>query len=270
MVGLASNDSDKLLRKLFTYRYSAGVGISGMTFGNLFMAALTDIYQDQEKAIDKTCEILHVQGKIIPVSFDKTNLVATYENGEEVLGEHQIDEVSEKLGNQKITDLKVFPKAKANPKALNAIKEADLIVFGPGDLFTSVICNLVVDGIAEAIKNSKAKVVYVVNLMTRFGQTNNFSAKDHLEAVEKYLGKGVVDYCLVNNSNEFPKGVLERYKEEKAFPVKDDFNGYDKVKIVRGNFISAQVYEKPKSDRLFRSLIRHNSDKLAKAIFSLL
>ncbi|MFV1917306.1 MAG: 2-phospho-L-lactate transferase CofD family protein, partial [Patescibacteria group bacterium] len=131
MVALASDSSDEVLRKLFTYRYNAGTGISGMTYGNLFMAALTDIYGNQEKAIEKTCEILNVKGKIIPVTYDNTNLVARYDNGEQVLGEHYIDEPDERLGQHKIAELEVFPRANANKKALTAIEKADLIVLGP-------------------------------------------------------------------------------------------------------------------------------------------
>lgn len=270
MVALASDDSDELLRKLFTYRYNSGTGISGMTYGNLFIAALTDIYGDQEKAIEKTCEILHVKGDIIPVTYDNSHLVARYDNGEQVLGEHYIDEPNEKLGQRRIVELEVFPKANANLKAIKAIKEADLVVLGPGDLYTSIICNLVVDGIALAIRRSRSKCAYVLNLMTKFGQTNGFSASEHIWELEKYLGKGAIDFCLVNSTKIFPNGILRRYKEEKAYPVKDDLKKADGVSIIRRSFISRRVFEKQKGDKLRRSLIRHYPSKLARAIMSLL
>lgn len=270
MVALASDDSDENLRKLFTYRYTAGVGISGMTFGNLFMAALTDIYGSQQKAIQKTCEILGVKGNILPVTFDNSHLVARYENGQQVLGEHYIDEPEPEIADYKIVQLEVIPKATANPEAIKAIKNADLIVIGPGDLYTSIICNLVVDRIAKAIKNSKAKKLYILNLMTRFGQTDHFSAYNHIQELEKYLGTNVIDICLVNSGLKFPKGILKRYREEKAYPVKDDLNGKLKLKVVRRNLIANDVFTKPKSDRLHRSLIRHDPNKLAKVIMSLL
>lgn len=269
IVALADENKNDLLRQLFTYRYSSGVGISGMTFGNLFMAALTDIYKSQEKAIEETCNILHVKGEIIPVTFSNSHLVARYENGKQVLGEHSIDQPEEKQGSYKIVELELIPKAKANPKAIRKIKEADLIVIGPGDLFTSVLPNIIVDGIAKAIRNSKAKKVYVVNLMTRFGQTNDFSAKDHISEIEKYIGSKVLDYCLVNSSKKFPKGILSRYKQEKAHPVINDLTGKDDFKVVKADFISNIVYKKHIADKLKRSLIRHNSDKLAKVIMSL-
>lgn len=270
MVALASGESSKLLRDLFTYRFNAGTGISGMTFGNLFMAALTDIYKGQEKAIEKTSEILDVQGHIIPVTFDNVHLVARYDNGQQILGEHFIDEPDELQGKHRIVELEIIPKARANPKAIKAIKNADLIVLGPGDLYTSIICNLVIDGISKAIAKSEAKKVFVLNLMTRFGQTNDFTAKDHIWELEKYLGKGAIDVCLINKTKKFPRGVVAKYKEEKAYPVKDDLRNGNAVRIVRGSFISSNVFEKPRSDKLIRSLIRHNPDRLAKAIISLL
>jgi len=270
MVALASDNSSKLLRNLFTYRFNAGTGISGMTFGNLFMAALTDIYKGQENAIEKTSEILDVQGKIIPVTFDKANLVARYDNGQQVLGEHFIDEPEELLGQHRIVELEVFPEVRANPKAIKEIMKTDLIVLGPGDLYTSIISNLVVGSIAKAISKSKAKKVFILNLMTRFGQTHDLSAKDHLLELEKYLGEGTINICVVNKPKKFPPGLMKRYKEEKAYPVKDDLGKGSSVKIVRRSFTSKNIFEKPKSDKLTRSLIRHNPDRLAKAIISLL
>lgn len=270
IVALADENENELLRRLFTYRYSSGVGISGMTFGNLFMAALTDIYKSQDRAIEETCKMLHVKGKIVPVTFSDSHLVARYKNGKQVLGEHSIDEPGEKQGNYKIVELELIPKAKANPKAIKEIKDADLIVIGPGDLYTSVLPNIVVDGIAKAIRTSRAKKLYVVNLMTRFGQTNEFSAMDHVNILEKYIGGKVLDYCLVNNSKNFPKGILGRYKEEKAHPVLDDLGNENRFKVVRKDFISSKVHLKHLTDKLKRSLIRHDSDKLAKAIMSLI
>lgn len=270
MVALASETSHRLLRELFTYRYNQGTGISGMTFGNLFMAALTDIYGSQEKAIEKTCEMLDVEGQVIPVTYDNVHLVARYDHGKQVLGEHHIDESEEKIGKHKIVELEVFPEGSANKKALQAIKEADLIILGPGDLYTSVICNLVVKGIARAIRQSKAKKVFIMNLMTRFGQTRGMTAKDHLGELKKYLGKGAVDVCLVNRTKNFPRGILARYKEERAYPVKDDLGKSNSLRVIRRSFVSDKVFEKPKSDKLKRSLIRHDPAKLAKAIMFLL
>ena len=269
MVALASEKSHEVLRKLFTYRYSQGTGITGMTFGNLFMAALTDIYGSQEKAIEKTCEILDVQGEVLPITYDNVQLMARYESGQQVLGEHFIDEPMGEVGKERIIDLEVIPKAKANPKALDAINKADIVLLGPGDLYTSIICNLVVDGVADAINRSKAKKVYVMNLMTKFGETGGLTAKEHLEILKKYLRGGSIDIVLVNKAKEYPVGVLKRYKQERAEPVIDDLKEGNDYKVVRGNFISNQVFLQPESDKIRRSLIRHDPAKLAKAIISL-
>jgi uncharacterized cofD-like protein len=269
IVALSQERPGDLLRKLFTYRYSVGTGIAGMTFGNLFMAALADIYADQETAIKKTCEFLDVKGKIIPVTFDKTHLVARYENGKQVMGEHLIDEPNDDLAKYKIVELEVFPQSTANPTAAKEIMESDYIVFGPGDLYTSILPNILIPGIAEAVKKSKSKKLFVVNLMTKYGQTNKYKSSDFLKELEKYLGRDVIDYCLVNKSKAFPKGILKRYKAEKAIPVADNLKSSKKTKVVRADFISNEVYEKPESDVLKRSLIRHDPDKLAKAILSI-
>jgi len=270
IVALASEKSSKLLRDLFTYRYHKGIGIEGMSFGNLFMAALTDIFKSQEKAIEATTRFLDVQGEIIPVTYDNAHLVARYGNGKQVLGEHLIDEPDEENARHKIVEIEVFPPAKANLKARKAILAADAIVIGPGDLYTSVVCNLLVEGIAQAIRKAKAKKIFVVNLMTRHGQTDGYSAKDHLKILEKYLGKGTIDFCLVNKSKNIPSQVLKRYLQEDAYPVKDDFNDGRRPKIIRENFLGNKIFERVKGDKLKRSLIRHDPDKLAKAIISLL
>lgn len=269
MVALSDEHPGELIRNLFTYRYSSGTGITGMTFGNLFMAALTDIYGSQEVAIQKTCEFLDVRGEILPVTFDNTNLVARYDNGKQVLGEHSIDEPGVDVVNHKIVELAVFPPANPNKMALAAISKADMIVLGPGDLYTSVLCNLVIDGFSKEVAKSRAKKVYALNLMSRVGQTTNFTALDHVNEVENYLGKNVLDFILVNNG-KFPEDVLLKYQEENTFPVKDDLGSPKNYQVIRSDFVGKKSVEKDNSDKLVRSLIRHDSDKLAKAIVSLL
>lgn len=157
LVALAEDFGDqKILRQLFTYRFHQGTGISGMTFGNLFMAALADIYKDQVKALEIVQKLLHIKGKILPVTLDDVHLVARYENGHQVLGEHAID-VPKHDGRLKIVELETIPEARIYPVTEREILEADLIVLGPGDLYTSLVPNLIVKGIPQAIKKSKAK-----------------------------------------------------------------------------------------------------------------
>ena len=269
LVALADDAGDrKILRELFTYRFHRGTGIAGMTFGNLFMAALTDIYDSQKKAIEETCKMLHIEGEILPITLDDVQLVARYENGHQVVGEHWIDEPRHD-GRLRIVEIETIPRAKSFRKAIQAIMEADLVVLGPGDLYTSIVCNLIVKGIPQALKRTAAKVVYVMNLMARYGQSYKFTTHDHVAVLEKYLGKGVLDYVLVNKG-KFSRAILRRYKEEKAFPVKDDLGNPKKYKVIRRDFLSSKIAKKAKGDKLRRSMIRHDPKKLARAIMKLL
>lgn len=255
-----------LLRQLFMYRFEKGEGIKGMTFGNLFMAALSDILGSQEQAIEQTGKVLRINGTVIPVTLDDTNLVATYENGHVVTEEHFIDE-PEHDGKLRITDMTLAPKALANPQALDAIAKADMIVLGPGDLYTSLLPNVLVDGISQAIAKSSAKKVYIMNLMTKYGQTYGFKASDHIKVLEKYIGKNL-DIVIVDNS-EYPEAVIEKYEDMKEYPVVDDLGEKAYYRVVRGAVVSNQLIEKSSSDSLARSLIRHDSDKLAHELVKL-
>lgn len=270
LVALADEKGDReIFRKLFTYRYHQGTGIAGMTFGNLFMAALADIFGSQLRAIKETGKVLHIKGKILPVTLDNVQLLARYENGFQVVGEHYIDEPRHN-GKLKIVDLETVPQAKAYGKALQAILKADLVVIGPGDLYTSIVSNLVVKGIVEALKQTQGKVVYVMNLMARYGQTYKFTAKDHIKVIEEYLGKKTLDYVLINNNTNFPHKILVKYKEENSFPVKDNLGRKANFKIMRTDLLSRLVFKKAAGDQLQRSMIRHHPVKLAKALLSLL
>lgn len=264
ILALASNNSDKTIRDLFNYRYTQGTGISGMTFGNLFMAALTDILDSQSKAIEETCRILDVKGKVIPVTFDNSQLVATYDNGVQVLGEHFIDEPSKKTIYHRITNLEVFPQAKVNPDAAKALAEADLIILGPGDLYTSILCNIVVDGVAKKIAKSKAKKLYIANIMTRFGQTDGFGLAEHIEEIEKYLGRGTLNYCLFNKMDKISPKAIKWYKDNDSSPVKNNYKG--EVKVISKDLASTAFYKRNPADKLTRSLVRHDSKKLSRTI----
>jgi uncharacterized cofD-like protein len=167
----------------------------------------------------------------------------------------------------RITNVSLTPAAVANPEALEAISKADCIVLGPGDLYTSILPNLLVNDIARAISGSPAKKIYIVNLMTKYGQTYNYSATDHIKVIEKYIGCPV-DYVLINNAS-IPKKALDIYHKYNEQPVVDDCVDSDKQTIIRADFVSKQFTIKAKSDTLVRSLIRHDSAKLAKNIFEL-
>ncbi len=256
-----------LLRKLFMYRFQKGEGISGMTFGNLFMAALSDILGSQAEAIRQTGKVLRISGSVIPVSFTDMNLHAKYENGYTVTEEHLID-MPEHDGKLRIQRVWLEPAAKANPEALSRISSADLIVLGPGDLYTSLLPNLLVDGIVLALKKANAPKVYVVNLMTKLGQTYNFTASDHLRILEQYIGPSI-DIALVN-TGKIPKKALDFYAKYYELPVINDLVATNRIRVVTADLINNTLIQKTKSDALVRSLIRHDSDKLAKTLVSLI
>ena len=261
------NGGAGLLRKLFMYRFEKGNGISGMTFGNLFMAALSDILGSQEEAIRQTGKVLRIHGSVIPVSFTKTDLTAEYEDGSILTEEHFIDEPPHE-GTLKIKNISLSPKASANPEAVSAILDADLIVLGPGDLYTSVLPNVLVDGIPDALKQTKAPIVYIMNLMTKYGQTYNYTAKDHIDAIEKYAGTHITYVIL--NTKQLPEEALALYHQYHELPVIDDLTGETPYHVLREDVAGSTIIQKEHTDALVRSLIRHDSDKLAKVLLSIL
>lgn len=268
VIALAKDQS--VLRQLFSYRYYQGVGISGMTFGNLFMAALADILGSQEAAIAETCKLLGVRGRILPVSYQPSSLLATYDNGVEVLGEHYIDISSVQVAKHRIVSLRTIPRIKLDAAAHQAINSADLIILGPGDLYTNTIANLVVDGVVEAINQSYARVCLVMNLMTKAGESYNYTATDFLTDLARYLSPDRLDLILLNNNFSLPKSVLTRYQREGSRLVVDDLgSSYHRAKIIRTPLLSQTPFIPAKGDKLSRSMVRHDPVLLAKAIYGL-
>lgn len=268
IVALARDES--LLRQLFSYRYYQGTGISGMTFGNLFMAALADILKDQKKAIQETCKLLGVQGSVLPVSYENTSLVAKYQDGTEVLGEHYIDLSSPKVAKQRIVSLRTIPQVQLDADAREAILSADLLILGPGDLYTNTVANLVVGGMREAIEASSAKIVFVMNLMTRLGESYAYKASDFLADIGEYLNPDTLDFVLVNTDLELSPLVLKKYESEGSVLVEDDLGDlWHHAKIVRSPLLSHLKPKKQKGDGLTRSMVRHDPSLLAQAIHEL-
>lgn len=270
MVALSTKPS--LLRELFMYRYHKGTGITGMTFGNLFLAAVADIVGSQEKAIEQTCELLSVKGKVLPISYEDVRLVAEYENGLEVVGEHYIDE-PEHDGKLRIKQLTTRPKANISDHAREAILAADIIILGPGDIYTNTIANLVVNGVVDAIQKSGARVIFVGNLMTKYGETYNYKASDYLNDLNKYMPIDRLDAILLNNDDDFPEAALQKYEHEHSIPVEDDvdtMNLSEKTKIYRMPILLNEEIEVQKGDNLKRSMIRHDPEKLANALVSII
>jgi len=260
-----------LLRRLFEYRYYQGTGISGMTFGNLFIAAVSDILGSQKVAIEETSKLLGVSGHILPVSYDKTSLVATYQDGTEVIGEHYIDSPTAKLGKQKIVNLRTIPKIKLDDDAKKAIQQADMIVIGPGDLYTNTVANLVVSGVKEAIEASMAKVIFVMNLMSRMGETYMYKSSDFLNDLSLYLNPDRLDFVIINAESSPSPAVLKKYAAEGQSLVEDDLSDkWHMAKVIRARMRGSHRPQIVKGDTLTRSMVRHDSELLAKELVKLL
>jgi len=271
LVALADDsEGSAILRDLFLHRFNKGTGLSGHNFGNLFLVALTDIAGSEEDAITLASKVLRVRGRVLPVSKEKLTLVAEYENGVVVRGETHIDEpVEGHNGALRINELSVEPTtAESTKEARDALVEADCIIVGPGDLYTSTLAALVVPGVREAILRSRAHVVQIVNLMTKYGQTHGLSARGQVAEIVRYLGRSP-DIVLMNNT-ALPRDMRARYESQQEFPVVDDLAAGNGYAIVRDDFLAQEEIKKTSGDVLKRSLIRHDSDKLARAIASLL
>ena len=264
---IALSTSDLLMRKLFLYRFTSG-RLKGHNFGNLLLTALEKISGSFDEAIAQASKVLAVKGKVIPSTIQQTRLVAELENGAIVQGEHNIDEPRHD-GNLRIRKIWLEPKVRLHRAAFEAIRKADMIVIGPGDLYTSLIPNLLVAGMAKAIKESRARKVFLMNLMTKFGQTTGYAASQHMESLQKYLGSGV-DAVIINTQKPSLE-LLSIYRREHEFPVADDFpKSSGKYRIIRKPLLNKSMKSKPGSDRLRRSLIRHHPQKLSKVVVSLL
>lgn len=266
---VALSESEALWRKLFTYRFETG-DLTGHSFGNIFLSTLEKITGSTELALKLATKVLKTKGTVIPVTTQHTTLCAKYADGSLLMGESLIDSADEPRPRIKFVYLE--PNAEVNKKAANKIKSADYLVLGPGDLYTSTIPNLLVDGVLAAMAESSAKVIYVMNLMTKVGQTDNFTCSTYLKELRKYIGDIKLDYVVVNN--KYPdKKITDWYKlTAGAELVKDDLSRMKELnaKIVRGDFISKVKFEQSLADRVKRSLIRHAPEKLAKALINII
>lgn len=267
LAALTEKGRDDILRTLLLYRFNKGNGLKGHNLGNLILTALTEITGSEALAVETTAKIFRLKGEIFPITLDNVHLVANYEGGSEVVGEHEIDEPKHG-GGKRIIKLSTRPQATIYREASRAIRSADLIVLGPGDLYTSILPNLIVEGASREFKSAKAKIVYVINLMTRYSQTHEMTALDHVQEIEKYL-KRKIDIVVVNKAIIPPK-IIALYKKEKGFPVVDDLKKPSEYKIIREDLLADKVIIKPPSDVLHRSFLRHSSVKLAHTINLLL
>lgn len=260
IVSLSEENDNQILRNLFTYRFDKGKGLVGHTMGNLLMIAMTEVMGSEVGAIQMAQYLFGVRGNIIPVTLDDVKLVAEYEDGTKLVGENSIDEIEKQ---KRIKRLYLNKKASANTDALKAISEAEYIILGPGDIYTTILQNILVDGIPQEIQKSKAKIIYITNLMSKKGQTRGYTQKEILKILEDYLGR-MVDVILCNNG-VYPESILEKYKKVGESILEDDF-GKDR-RVLRTDLIQEQEVKKDKGDHLTRSLIRHDKEKLAKVLY---
>jgi len=259
IVSLADEKKKSLLRKLLDHRIHYPKNGFEENVGNLMLTALADIYGSFPKAVVKLSELLEINGKVIPVTTDSTHLIAKLENGRKIYREKNIDTPVFRDGKMKIQKVWLKPIAKINPQAEKAIMSAEIIVLGPGDLFTSIIPNLLVKGVSQAIRQSKAKKIYCVNLMTKFGETHNYKAIDFIDQIENYLNKKVLNYVIIN-SRTFSNGLLQKYAGQKSFPVLYLQNDFKNRKYFDYSVDVAKTSG---------NYIRHDADKLARAIMFL-
>ncbi|MCX8129257.1 MAG: YvcK family protein [Clostridia bacterium] len=255
---LALADTEPIMEKLLQYRFSDGV-LKGQSFGNLFLAAMDGISSSFEEAVKKMSAVLAVTGNVLPITLDNVNLCAELEDGYVICGES-------KIGKHNIFHPGEIKKIFLDPEtvkplqeALDAIAEADMLILGPGSLYTSIIPNLLVSGVTDAIRSSNAVKVYVCNVMTQPGETEGYSTYDHISAIERHTYKGIVNYCVVNTA-DIPEDLKRHYANDGAETVRVDSDILDSngIKVICSDFVSIR-----------NKLVRHDPDKLAGTIMDL-
>lgn len=250
----------KTLGSLFDYRFNNGEGLAGHSMGNLLLAALTQITGREDLAIAEAERILETAGHVVPVTLNKTHLHGVLADGTVVKGESNID-VRRIKPSVPIREVYLKPAAKIYSKAKKAILEADLVILGPGDLYTSIVPNLLVQGVCMALQWSRARVAYICNLMTKYGETDGFTAQDFVSQIKKYLGpaRDKLDFVLVNKKTSLPHHVSRWYQQHHSMPVEDGLDGKaNGIKVIHDCFV-----QKGK-------LIRHDPEKLATTVVKLL
>ena len=260
---VALSESSRTMRQLFNYRYSNG-GLAGHSFGNIFISTLEKISGNINEAINEAGQILRISGRVIPVTLTNVKLIAFLMNGKKIVGQHKIDN-ADLTGLKK---LKLLPRPKANPEAIRAIGQADKIVINPGTIYDSVIVNFLVPGIARAIRQSRAKKIYVCNLMNKTGHTDDFSVVDYLELIEKYIGERVIDMVIYNKEKPNPL-LAKRYAKEGDAVRTGNLRKRPDVRFIGRELLAHKLPRRAKGDNIRRSFIRHDSEKLSKLIYEI-
>ncbi len=253
---VALSEESETLRELFNYRFKHG-GLDGHSFGNLFLSALEKVTGSFSLAIEEASRILNVRGEVVPVTYDDVRLCARLTNGKIIRGETNID-IPKQPSRPGIAEVWLEPEARLNAAARRVLHNANLIIIGPGDLYTSIVPNFLVKGLREEIKRSKAKKVFICNLMTKHGETDGFRAEDFLREMEKYAGGNIFDFALFNNKKP-SASILARYKKEKAEFIEQPHAHAGLPKFVLGDLVDTGRF------------VRHGPQKkFAKILLSLL
>ena len=247
-------DDEDLVTKLFQYRFKNGEGLEGHSFGNLFLTALCSITGDMVRAVKESSNVLSIRGRVLPSTLDDMKLVAEMEDGRIIHGESNIPEAHGKI-KRLFTDPQ---NCHALADVISAIRDAELIILGPGSLYTSVIPNLLIQEISHEIAKSNAKKIYVCNIMTQPGETDGYSVCDHVNAIMKHAGsKKVIDAVLVNDF--MPSNLAKKYEMAGSYPVKLDFESLKKLGV---KLVTRKLIEDSKE-----GLVRHSSNRVARAIY---
>ncbi|MGB8954726.1 MAG: YvcK family protein [Tumebacillaceae bacterium] len=249
---VAMSDTEPLMEKLWQYRFSTGEGLAGHSFGNLFIAAMTNVTGDFETALQESSRVLAVSGRVLPAVREAVILRAFFADGSFVEGESQIP-----LVNKKIERVEVHPNdLDPLPESLEAIEGADAIVIGPGSLYTSILPNLLVKNLTEAIQKSSAKKIYVCNVMTQQGETDDYTASDHVKAIYDHIGVELFDYILVNSA-QIPPAVVEQYREQQAAPVVADLWNLQNMglHVIARNFLHYSIYARHDAKRISEQIL---------------
>jgi len=252
----ALSEDEHLLSRLFQYRFASGRGLKGHSFGNLFLTAMHQITGDFGHAVRLSSEILAIRGQIFPATSENVTLEAVLADGSIIRGESKISKSKQRIKRVRLRPDECDPL----PETLEAIEKADLITLGPGSLYTSVIPNLLVTGIADAIKRSSALKVYFANLMWQPGETMKFSASQHIEAIHAHAGCHLAD-CVVLNSSPIPEHLLRKYGRARVKPVENDV---ERLNALGVKVVTADLLGSSESDK-----VRHNSTALAEVVIDL-
>lgn len=260
---LALSEISDLWRKLFLYRFDNGE-LKGHNFGNLFFVALEKVCSNYDEVIQAASSFFNIKGQVIPVTYENVHLVADYTDGKTIFGEGNIDE--NRSDGVLIQNVYLSSPVHATQKAIERILESEYIIIGPGDIYTSIIPVLLPLGIQEAFLKTTAKIIFIMNLMTKKGQTTDFTAQDHVDSVEKYLGRSID--CVLLNSESIPQDILDYYARHGEKMVKDDLDE-KKYTIIRKDILDNKPVKFDKNDILYRSLLRHDSQKLAHVLYGI-